>query len=265
MRRPPHATGKLMEGPRGVHEAAERATPAPLYHRVKQHIIGHIESGEWPPGRRVPSEHEIVREWGVSRQTAHRALHDLATEGYLTRLQGVGSFVANVKYQSPALVVGSISDEIAGRGHQHRAEVLALERVHASDLIAWALDLVPGERVFHSLLLHLEDEVPIQLEDRFVNPAAAPDYLDEDFTRTTPNQHLMRVRSPISEVEESIEAVLPVKDQCHWLRIGPDRPCLVVRRRTWSGRLAVTQVTLTHPGDSYRLRLHFRPGERIRG
>lgn len=254
-----------MDVARRVHDGAERASPAPLYHQVKQYVIGHIESGDWPPGRRVPSEHEIVREWGVSRQTAHRALRDLATEGYLTRLQGVGSFVANVKYQSAALVVGSISDEIAGRGHQHRAEVLALQRVDASDLVAWALGLTPGERVFHSLLLHLEDEVPIQLEDRFVNPAAAPDYLDEDFTRTTPNQHLVRVRSPISEVEESIEAVLPADDQSRWLRIGPERPCLVVRRRTWSGRLAVTQVTLTHPGDSYRLRLQFRPGERIRG
>lgn len=248
-----------------MHDGAEQATPAPLYHQVKQHIIGRIESGEWSPGQRVPSEHEIVREWGVSRQTAHRALRDLATEGYLTRLQGVGSFVAKVKYQSAALVIGSISDEIAARGHQHRAEVLELAPVVASEIVAWALDLIPGARVFHSLLLHLEDEVPIQLEDRFVNPAAAPDYLDQDFTRTTPNQHLVRVRSPISEVEESIEATLPLREQCRWLRIAPERPCLVVRRRTWSGRLAVTQVTLTHPGDSYRLRLQFRPGERIRG
>lgn len=239
--------------------------PAPLYHRVKQHFIGRIESGEWLPGHRVPSEHEVVREWGVSRQTANRALRDLANEGYLTRIQGVGSFVAQVKYQSPALMVGSISDEIAARGHVHRAEVLTLEEVRASDLIAWALELAPSGRVFHSLLLHFEDDVPIQIEDRYVNPAAAPDYLGEDFTRVTPNQHLIRVRSPISEVEESIEAVLPRPDQCTWLRIDPQRPCLVVRRRTWSGRMAVTQVTLTHPGDSYRLRLQFRPGERISG
>ncbi|MFN8519245.1 MAG: histidine utilization repressor [Chloroflexota bacterium] len=246
-------------------DAAEQPGPAPrpLYHQVKQYVIGRIESGEWLPGQRVPSEHEVMRTFGVSRQTANRALHDLTTEGYLVRVQGVGSFVANVKYQSAALVVGSISDEIASRGHEHRAQVLRLERVAASDLIAWALDLPAGAPVFHSLILHLDDGVPLQLEDRFVNPAAAPDYLDEDFTRVTPNQHLMRVRAPISEVEESIEAALADPDQCRWLGIDPHRPCLVVRRRTWSGSLAVTQVTLTHPGDSYRLRLHFRPGERI--
>lgn len=243
----------------------DQVSPAPLYHRVKQHIIGRIEAGEWLSGHRVPSEHEIVREWRVSRQTANRALRDLAAEGYLTRIQGVGSFVANAKYQSSALVVGSISDEIAARGHAHTAEVLDLTEVIATDLVAWTLDLAPGSRVFHSLLLHHEDGTPLQLEDRYVNPAAAPDYLDQDYTRVTPNQHLIRVRSPISEVEESIEAVLPGPDQCRWLRIGAERPCLVVRRRTWSNQLAVTAATLTHPGDSYRLRLRFRPGERIPG
>ncbi len=244
-------------------EQRDPRTPAPLYHQVKQHFIGRIVSGDWLEGHRVPSENEVVKEWGVSRQTANRALRDLASEGYLTRVQGVGSFVAHSKVQSQALMVRSISDEIEARGRRHSAQVLALDTMRASDLIAWSLALPPGGHVFHSLILHLEDEVPIQLEDRYVNPAAAPDYLAEDFTRVTPNQHLMRVRAPISEVEESIEAQLPDADRCRWLRIEPDQPCLVVRRRTWSAHLAVTQVTLTHPGDTYRLMLRYRPGERL--
>jgi GntR family histidine utilization transcriptional repressor len=236
--------------------------PAPLYHQVKQYVIGQIESGDWTAGQRVPSENEIVKVWGVSRQTANRALRELASEGYLKRIQGVGSFVTNSKYESVALVVRSISDEIMARGHTHRAEVLLLEQMEATDFIAWALNLPVGGLVFHSRLLHFENDSPIQVEDRFVNPAAAPGYLQEDFTKVTPNQHLMRAHPPLSEVEETIEAVLPSAEMCTWLRIDASQPCLVVRRRTWSGRLPVTQVTLTHPGSAYRLLLRFHPGDR---
>ena len=262
--RAPSSTPRVAAGSAVAASPGVRALhqPAPLYHQVKQFIIGQIESGEWTAGQRVSSENEIVRVWRVSRQTANRALRELASEGYLTRIQGVGSFVANSKYQAPALIVRSISDEIRSRGHQHHAEVMALEQVAATDFNAWALNLPAGGLVYHSLILHFENDVPIQVEDRYVNPAAAPDYLDQDFTLVTPNQHLMSVHPPLSEVEETIEATLPSPATRELLRITDTQPCLVVRRRTWSGRLPVTHVTLTHPGNAYRLLLHFRPGDR---
>jgi GntR family histidine utilization transcriptional repressor len=42
--------------------------------------------------------------------------------------------------------------------------------------------------VFHSVMVHLENGVPIQYEDRYVNPQAAPDYLATDFTRPRPRR-----------------------------------------------------------------------------
>jgi GntR family histidine utilization transcriptional repressor len=63
----------------------------PLYAGVKQVILDRIQSGEWPPKYRVPSENELVVELGVSKMTANRALRELANEGELVRIQGVGS------------------------------------------------------------------------------------------------------------------------------------------------------------------------------
>ena len=48
--------------------------PQPLYAKVKDHILGHIRSGAWAPGARVPSENELVESFGISRMTANRAL-----------------------------------------------------------------------------------------------------------------------------------------------------------------------------------------------
>ncbi len=64
--------------------------------------------------------------------TINRALRELTDEGWLVRLQGVGTFVAEPKGQSALFEVRSIAEEIAARRHQHRCEVLTLERVRAN-------------------------------------------------------------------------------------------------------------------------------------
>ena len=74
---------------------------------------------------------------------------------------------------------------------------------------------VPG--CFTRLLVHYEDDTPIQVEDRLVNPAEAPDYLDQDFTALTPNDYLTRV-APLVRGEHVVEAVLASPEECRLLR-----------------------------------------------
>jgi hypothetical protein len=71
--------------------------------------------------------------------------------------------------------------------------------------LAGRLGLAPGARVFHSLIVHHDNGVPLQCEDRYVNPACAPGYLDVDFTRTTPTHYLLEV-APLWEAQYAIEA-----------------------------------------------------------
>jgi len=171
----------------------------------------------------------------------------------------VGSFVDDRRYES-GLELHSIADEVAARGHTHRAEILAHERLVPPDFVAWSLGLTPGGAAFHSRILHYENDMPIQLEDRYVNPAADPGYLDTDFTQTTPAKRLLSVLPDVAEVEQAIEAALPGPDEARLLQIDLGEPCLFVRRRTWARSMSVTLVTLTHPGQRYRLVINFRPG-----
>ncbi len=110
-----------MKRPGEMKRELARTIPHPLYAGVKQMILDRIHSGEWPPKHRVPSENELVSELGVSKMTANRALRELATEGELVRIQGVGSFVAERKGYSALFEVRNIADEIAERGHAHEA------------------------------------------------------------------------------------------------------------------------------------------------
>ncbi|MDB5489568.1 MAG: transcriptional regulator, histidine utilization repressor, GntR family, partial [Reyranella sp.] len=74
--------------------------PAALYQQVEDYIVRHIQDGSWPPGHRLPSEHELVSQFGMSRMTVNRALRDLVQQGRIVRVAGVGSFVAEDKPQS---------------------------------------------------------------------------------------------------------------------------------------------------------------------
>ncbi|ACS59949.1 transcriptional regulator, histidine utilization repressor, GntR family (plasmid) [Rhizobium leguminosarum bv. trifolii WSM1325] len=224
----------------------------PLYAGVKQVILDRIQSGEWPPKYRVPSENELVVELGVSKMTANRALRELANEGELVRIQGVGSFVAERKGYSALFEVRNIAEEIAERGHVHEASVVVLAQEAASPEVADALELPIGAAVFHSLIVHSENGVPVQIEDRFVHPEAAPEYLVQDFSTLTPNAYLT-ASAPLSGSEHVVEAAMPQAWECKLLTIMKTEPCLTIRRRTWSAKQVVSTARLVYPGHRYRL------------
>ncbi|WP_437889638.1 histidine utilization repressor [Phytobacter sp. V91] len=229
--------------------------PAPFYERVKSMIKTNVHSGVWPVNFRVPSESELVSQFGYSRMTINRALRELTAEGLLVRMQGVGTFVAEVRGQSALLEINNIADEIASRGHRHHARVLELTQLQADAQQSLAFNLPKGSRLFHSLICHYENGVPVMLEDRMVNALIVPDYLQQDFTRITPNAYLSSI-APIVEGEHIIEAVNIPRNECVYLEIDEHTPCLQVNRRTWTGRQEkkiVTSVRLVYPGPRYRL------------
>ncbi len=230
----------------------------PLYRQVKEHLAQQIMNGAYRPGERVPSEHELVDQFDVSRMTVNRAIRELAAEGWLTRVQGVGTFVSEPKSQSALLEIRSIADDIAGRGGAHSAKVIKALVESADADTAYGIGLRLEAQVFRVILVHYENGRPIQIEDRYVNPMVAPKFLNQDFTSTTPSDYLLR-HVPYTEMEHIIEATGASEWESGLLEIEPKEPCLILNRRTWTNSDVVTKVRLTHPGGIYRLGSRFKP------
>lgn len=235
-------------------ELSQNEKPA-KYMIIKQHICQKIESGKWPQHYKVPSENELTQQFDVSRMTARRALQELTEQGILVRAQGSGTFVATFKSQSSLLEIRNISDEINERGHKHHAKQLMLKSIAVTEEITILLNLKNNEHVFLSLILHFENDKPIQLEQRYVNAALVPEYLLQDFTTTTPHEYLSAV-APLTKATHEIEAILATNDICQLLDISNSEPCLQVKRRTWSSKGVVSLAILTAPGNKYRLGNH---------
>ena len=227
-------------------------SPAPIYAKVKHAICQKINSGEWLTDQRVPSESEMVKALGVSRMTVNRALRELSDEGVLIRQQGVGTFVAKQKTHSALSEVHNIATEIAERGHQHTAKVLNVTRSTATAEEAMNLGIRTNHSIFRSSILHFENEVPIQLEERVVNATIATEYDQQDFQKKTAYDYLMKI-APLTEGEHLVEAVMATPEECALLQIQENEPCIQIKRRTWSNDQLITTARLLSPGSRFQL------------
>lgn len=231
---------------------------AARYLQVKHYVLERIAGGTLKSGERVPSENQLVRALSVSRMTANRALKELTADGVLVRVAGVGTFVAEQRVHAHPLEVRNIADEIRARGHEYRVKVVALSSVPAPRALAEQFEVTPGSPLDYSVLTHFEGALPLQVEERYVNPLAAPGYLQNDFTRTTPHEFLIRV-APLQRAEHTVRALMPERRIRRLLKLDTDEACLLIHRRTFSRGRVASVADLYHPGSRYELAANCQP------
>lgn len=235
----------------------------PLYYHVKEYVLAGISNGSWQAGERVPSENELVDLCSVSRMTARRALQELLHEGTLVRIKGKGSFVAQEKQHSSLLQINSIASEIRERGMQHHSELILVITETADAETAEAMGIAVGAELFHTQLIHYQNQLPIQLELRWVVPEAAPEYIEQSFEQQTPGEYLTEI-SPVTEAEHKIEAVMGEQDIRRQLQVSDSEALLLLSRKTWCGKNLVSFAKLYHPGNSYCFGTKFEPNMKKR-
>ncbi|WP_217570094.1 histidine utilization repressor [Mesorhizobium sp. GbtcB19] len=236
-------------------------TASPLYEKVKDYILTNIGTGKWSKDSKLPSENDFVAALGVSRMTVHRALRELTSAGFLIRLQGVGTFIAPPRPQSTLIEINNIAAEIVARGNRHRSEVLVLERITPTKELSLSFEFAKRAAIYHSVVVNFENDLPVQLEERFVNPSLIPDYDKQDFSKTATYDYLMQ-KTPVTEVEHIISAVPADAETARRLAIDIGSCCLLLHRRTWTGAVVATISKLTYVGSRYSLGSRYSPSRR---
>lgn len=229
-----------------------KASAEPKYLQIKTTIQHKIDTGEWLAGQKLPSENELVVALKVSRMTINRALRELTQQGLINRVHGVGSFVAIRPRHASLIELEDIALEIEQSGKRHHASVLMLESLVAKEKLAEKLEIASGSSLVYLKVVHFQDDIPIQLESRYVNPELIPKFIEQDFNRITSTAYLLQQFQP-DEMEHIVSAVIPQPATCDLLQIESNEPCLQLSRRTWKDDRVVTHVTLTYPGDRYAL------------
>ena len=244
--------------------APEVDRAATLHRRILVEIEARILTGEWPPGHRIPFEHELTERYGCSRMTVSKALTQLAAAGLIERRRKAGSFVTRPRSQSAVLEIQDVRAEVAALGLPYRFEIVERHKRRATRADRARLAVEAGAWVLALTCRHDAALRPFCLEERLINLAAAPTALDEPFVELSPGAWLLR-EAPWTRAEHRIRAVAARGEAARRLKAAEGSPCLAIERRTWGGETPVTQVRIHLPrrkpriGGAIRARAELRP------
>jgi GntR family transcriptional regulator, histidine utilization repressor len=246
-----------------ISDRSTKITPSSsssLHQRILSEIEEKILSGEWPPGYRIPFEHELTEHYQCSRMTVNKVLTQLASAGLIERRRKAGSFVTQPRLQSAVLEISEIKAEVAALGLSYHHEVIERHqrRPKASDRELLGPN-VKGP-ILDLVCHHFGGSRPFCLEERLINSAAVPEVLEEKFKTIAPGSWLVS-QVPWSSAEHRIRASQANQRTAKILNIPVNTACLIIERRTFSEGKPITFVRLTYPGNRHELVAHFEPAQ----
>jgi GntR family histidine utilization transcriptional repressor len=239
-------------------KAAASPTGVTLYQRIRSDIEGRILSGAWPPGHRVPFEHELMETYCCSRMTVNKVISALAAAGLVARKRRAGTFVSRPRVQSAILQIPDLKAEVEKRGERYGYRLLEMQKRPASPQDKVRLAIRGRVSILALRCRHEADGQPFALEDRLLNLQAVPDALQQDFAVVPPNTWLVG-HVPWTEAEHRITACNADSRLAADLKLEKGAACLVIERRTWRNGEPITSVRLVHPGPLYDLMARFTP------
>lgn len=236
----------------------------PAYQRIKAAILHNIHSGQWQAGSAISTEMALAKEFGVSRMTVNRALKELSEERVLERRQGSGTFVAQQQFNHTFVEVRNIAEDLKSANRDYKAEVISKRRITAlmlDDSLRRKFDIDASfsmntdkedEPVLYEVkIIHFADDQPIQVEERWVDAAAVPHFIEQDFSEVNTSDYLIE-KIPLERGSYTIRALASPKDIAEALQIKVQSPTLVLQRKTYSAGKVITFVKMWHAGDRYQ-------------
>ncbi|ARJ70109.1 GntR family transcriptional regulator [Paracoccus contaminans] len=219
--------------------------PPATFKAIKADLLRRIQHGEWPPGGRLPDEVDLAGAYGVARTTVGRAMRELVADGLIERRRKAGTRVRAAPLRSARFQIPLVRDEITTLGAAYSYRLLASDIADPPAGVAAALRIGPAARLRHLLCLHFADGAPYQLEDRWINLAAAPDAAEADFSAQGPNEWLVS-KIPFTSAEIGFSAVAASAAQSAHLACEPGTALFCIDRRTEWQRQPVTLVRLIY-------------------
>lgn len=206
----------------------------PNYKRIVRLLEAKIQSGDYPPGHRLPPERELCELFGVSRITARQALAELAQRKLVVRNQGQGTFVARSRIESSLLGFFSISEALKADGKLVSTRVISAELTAPAADEAVALQSAANAKVFRLTRLRFVDGEPYALETSAMAAERFPNLGRFDFGARSLYDVLAReYGTQLVRARETLAPVMLTAEQAELLQVRIDQPALRLSRTTY--------------------------------
>jgi GntR family transcriptional regulator len=249
-----------------MEEISRRTSRLPLYEQLRMSLLSSIRDGSLAPGDRVESEAELCARFAVSRTVVRQALGELTQEGYLTRIQGKGTFVSEPRQHEYMLreyflhTAGGFTHDVEASGHDVASRVVGLRTTDASDAVVSALELIMPRVVLLERLRDV-DGAPVVYTRSYLPPNLCPDFEQKLRTADLDRQSLYSFLEEecgvrIVAASRKIEAVIADEELASRLQLPAGAPLLLLTSvaRDTSGR-PVEYFDSWHRGDRTRFEI----------
>lgn len=204
-------------------------SPIPIYRQLADLLTAKIRQGEYLPGGRIPSEHQLAATFGIGRPTARQAIDMLVRKGLLTRKRGSGTFVCEAQQEVDLFSLDGTTASFRKKGVA--VETLIITPIHLRAIGSDPDNPFKGQAAFFLARLTLVDRMPVLMEDLYLQAAlfAGIEKLDlEGRSLSAVAEEQFYLRPVGGKQSFSIGYADPVR-QLH-LKIGAQTPLLMVKR-----------------------------------
>ncbi|WP_066370847.1 GntR family transcriptional regulator [Neobacillus fumarioli] len=234
-------------------------SPIPIYYQLGEQIKALIEKGELKPGDALPPEREFAEKYQISRMTVRQAFTKLVNEGYLYRMQGKGTFVAERKIEQLLQGVTSFSEDMKARGLEPSSELIRFEMHPSAAPIAEQLSIDESDPVYEIERIRLADGVPMALETSYL-----PVKLVKGLTEQIVNQSIYsyieeELHLKIDSATQVIESSIASQKDANLLKINIGAPVMLIQQNSYlKDGTPVELVKSVYRADRYKFMVHMK-------
>ncbi|WML45960.1 GntR family transcriptional regulator [Neobacillus sp. PS3-40] len=237
----------------------KKNSPIPIYYQLEELIKELIEKGELKPGDSIPAEREYAEKYQISRMTVRQAFTQLVNDGYLHRIQGKGTFVADRKIEQPLQGLTSFTEDMKARGLKPGNQLIHFEIIPATSQIATQLAIQEYGPVYEIKRIRLADDVPMALETNYISAN-----LIKGLTEQIVNQSLYahiegQLGLLIDHASQVIESSIANQIEAQYLKIKKGTPVMLIQRNTYlQDGTPVEFVKSAYRADRYKFMIQMK-------
>lgn len=236
----------------------DRRSPVPLYYQFKQNLLGRFENDEFPIGKPIPAEMDLVVEYGISRATVRRAMQELEHDGYIHRLPGKGTFVLRTRIKRGLTRMSSFTEDMQERGQKVTSRLLDFCLKVPPPYIADQFGVGSHEALLYIHRLRLADGSPIVINLSYIKLPTRVSLSEIEVRAASSLWALLELKGlRLIESDKVIEAVLACEEHAVLLDVPVGTALLQVEGMAYTvNHIPVEYSRVISSGQRYKYSIH---------
>ena len=239
--------------------------PSPTYQRIADDLRRSILDGTLPPGARLPSRHDLARQYQVSDRVGLEAVRLLIAEGFAEARSGSGSYVRR-RPEMQRMTRSWYTDRPGGS--PFRAAMNAVgrpgtwdsssERMPMTPVVAERLGARSGDPAMRTRYIYLADGEPVMLAESW-EPSGLTAGTAIMFPEEGPYagrgvvERMALIGQHITHAEETVSARPALSAEAERLNIRPGAIVLTISRIYHTSQWPVETADIVLPVERYAL------------